>query len=222
MKKLNPQQRELLIEWVQSMAAKSLPITIEDVSQHFQVHYQTARDWVSQLEQMSILKRHPFRAGRKVQYVLSANGEGSLTETEDPFIQVVRGAETLSLADWVSGTRPVKDPVPLLRDGKLASIGAAMAYLYVRSYYADAPDHQHLRGITTPVEVRAFVGARLAQLRLDLEVVEQMLSYSGPWREGGEFARRFGLVADLAGVMQVAQQGERIIQEWRERNSLAE
>jgi len=139
-----------------------------------------------------------MRRGGKTQFV---KGTGEAISTEQAVLRslkVQRGNKTLDLAEWAATH---------LQDSSIVYCAAGVIYLFVRSYYADAPDHQHLRGVISSVDVRAFIANMLKELKKDIEVIEQILSYRVPFNEGGDLAQRFGTPPvgfDMNAAMEVA------------------
>lgn len=204
-KPLSSMQKELVIEYLLSL---DRPFTNEDLATRWDVHEQTSRLWISQLRNEGVIADHPMRLGRKLQFVLSMEGTGRV-DVDDPelrAVRVVQGKEQVTPAQWSRGN---------LQNSSVVLGAAVMQYLFVRSYYADSPDHQHLRGTVSPVEARAFFAELIKDLEANLEVMRQLLAYNAPWIEGGDFARRFGMMDNLAASMGVATQVEAKITEWK-------
>lgn len=202
--KLSGSAKELVMEWVGALESA---FTIEDMAQQFSVHEQTARRWVWQLKDECLLVESPIKRGRRSQFLqareITSNG---MYDEMAAAIKAARGNSQVTIAEWARDTAG---------NDNLSKAALAMVYLYVRSYYSESPDHQHLRGTIPPVEVRAYVASLLSDLRKDVEVLEQLVAYNTPWTEGGEISRRFGLVENLAGAMQWAEQIEPVIAAWK-------
>lgn len=182
--RLKASQKELIIEWASGLPD---PFTIDDLRQKFGVHYQTAWAWIKELLEAEVLIQHPFKQGRAHRFMLKRfEGAGNNEDSYDPIASAIRvtwGTKDQLLSEFA---------LPRHRDQKMALIGHALYYLFVRSFYADAEGHQHLRGVYTPYDVRNHIVDVLRAMKRDVEVVEQLLAYTAPWLEGGEFARRFG------------------------------
>lgn len=209
-KSLQPVQKELLLEWIAELAD---PVTIKDIALKYDVHAQTARLWVNQLRDEGLMTEHPMRRGRELQFIRTKegsgeirNGEPSYRDPDDVAIRMVRGKDQITPAEFSLSN---------LQNASMPRMAAAITYLFVRSYFADMPDHQHLRGTTPAIEVRAFLAEILQQTEKDMEVLRQLISFGAPWRDDGEFAMRFGNMTDLNGAMQVAQQFEALMNQMR-------
>lgn len=182
---LNPQQREAILDW---MRAQSDPFTYRDVELYFNVHYLTAYKWVNTLKTEGFVARYPFRRGRADQFVVNAEAmspstPGVHSEAALRALRVARGNDQLSVAQWATAN---------VEHASIAAIARAMLYLYARSYYFGAPEHEHLRGPIPVVEVRSFIAEQLAQVKRDVAVIEQLLSFKQPWGEDDALAQRFG------------------------------
>lgn len=180
--RLSNKQREVLIEWVND---RNDSFTIAEVQDIYEVHYMTAHSWVRTLENEGLIelvekagKTHHYRAAPPVggfdQETMNAR---ALRVTFGP------SKKELSIAEWASG-HCENNPVP--------AATAGMLYLFVRSYYYDAPDHQHLRGVATPLEVRGAMDKILRAMEAEANVVRQLLALRAPWIEGPSMALRFG------------------------------
>lgn len=177
---LDPVRREMLLDW---MDQRSQAFTIKDVSVSQGVHYQTAWAWMQLLRDEGLVERNGQRDGRADLYVRKAGAFENEQHRGQRAIRVAHGGKHVTIAQWVAQN---------LSDSNVAASAHALAYLLIRSYYADAADYQHLRGSIPALEVRAFVARAVAAIKEDLHVLEQLLGYRVPWGEGSELALRFG------------------------------
>jgi len=192
--KLTPIQRELIIEWMNSL---SDPFTVEDLKQQFDVHHMTAYRWMRELETDRVVVRHPFRKVRSIQYTMAPDFATNDIDPEAAAIQVRFGNNSIQLSEFVQA---------LGSDGRMRTVGGILEYLFVRSYYADSPDHQHLRGTITTADARTIVINQLTDMRRLCDAVEQLIAYTSVWREGGDLSRRFGpLVKQLVDYQAMAE-----------------
>jgi hypothetical protein len=182
---IDPQQRELLLDWARE---QNDPFTHQDVSTFFQVHYLTGYRWVKQLVREGFFERYPIRRGRADQFIvvkeaMEPAAPGVHSEASLRAIRVACGNDQLSIAAWAMRN---------LNNTSIAAVAHGLLYLYTRSYYHGAPEHEHLRGPAPVVEVRTFVANQLNMLKRDIAVIEQVLQFKQPWIEDDELAQRFG------------------------------
>lgn len=175
---MSARYRELIVEWITDLGQ---PFTIDELANHFDIHYQTAWKYVRGLTDTGILDKVDDRrlGTRNDLYSLAGSDE----ITPEQALRIRFGNDNLTLAEWACGN---------LENADIPKIAHGMMYLFVRSYYADAPDHQHLRGIHDPVQVRSFIADKLKELKKSVRAIEEMLSYRLPFDEGSKLAQRFG------------------------------
>lgn len=190
---INERQLDYIMNWARDRDA---PFTVKDLQLYANVHYQTAYGWIRDMERTGYLERLPMRAAgsRSDQFVLLKGEVGDLQNRAD--LKLRRGQASISPAFWATTHINATD---------MASVAYAVLYLFTRSYYNDAPDHQHLRGTVTPVAVRAFIASRLKELEKDIEIVRQLLSFRVLFDEGSEFAQRFGIPAEGFDMLQATE-----------------
>lgn len=176
---------------------------VDDLAEHFKVAYQTAHEWKRQLEHEQMVTR-TSTPGRRVQYMITEGGIVALDKDIDsptPPVGVDSAAIKITyqrlrvpLAEWA---------LPKVWGGNvnLTNLaGAALIYLFIRSYFADAPDHQHLRGSIPAKDIHTYLLNIRKSLRDELNVLDQLLSFPSPWEEGSEFSQRFGGLHDQFGL----------------------
>lgn len=179
---LGAKKREILIEWINDRANT---FTIKEVEEEFEVHYQTAFNWVRTLETEGLVQVVDS-AGKTNLYRACAPVGGFDPESMNARalrITSGKGKEELSIAEWA---------VSHMQSAGIPRIAHGLIYLFVRSYYYDAPDHQHLRGVMTPLEVRTAIEKDLRDIEDNIAIVRQILSLRVPWVEGPTMSLRFG------------------------------
>lgn len=177
---LDPRQREFILDWI---GEQKDPVTYDDLAHRCGVHYQTARTWIIMLEHEGLLTEYPIRQGNRKRFMISKSQPEEAGRVVRGPMMIARGTEQMTFMDWAARN---------LNNTFIAQVAHGMIYLYVRSYFANSPDHQHLRGVKVPVEVRTMILEWVDQAKRDLGAIQQMLSYQGAWHEGGELAERFG------------------------------
>lgn len=168
---MRPDKKEALVEWIGDFPNGA---TTQEIADAFEVHYQTAYGWVKQLEEERLVRKGDFK--QPYRYVTEAR-------TQSGPILVRHGKYRVTPAAWAMTS---------LQEAGLAKLAHAFVYLFVRSYYYDAPDQQHLRGVLTPQEVRDLIEEVVKDVESQLAIAKQLLSIRTPWSEGPLFAQRFG------------------------------
>lgn len=208
---LGAKQREVLLEWIDDREGT---FTIKDIEDEYEVHYQTAFNWMRTLETEGLVQvsgKGPD--GKTNLYHASAPVGGYDPESMNSrALRIAWGKDKqeLSIAEWV---------VPHHTQDYMEAIGSAFFYLFVRSYYYDAPDHQHLRGVASPIEVRAAVEKIVKFMEAELNAIRQILALRVPWVEGPSFSLRFGAQPagfDLTKAVEMAQAFQRDVLGYKE------
>lgn len=189
---LKPMLREALLSW---MKDRDKPFTVDDVAERFSKHYQTAWKWMRRLEFEGMIEEHPMTRGRASQWVLCVSPDTG----DQRAVRIAHGNKQLTIAEWAGDRRGAPN---------VAIAAKGLLYLFIRSYYEDAPDHQHLRGRIPAADVRAIIARQLDLIEEDVSVIRQLLAYRGPWQEGSELAQRFGVLPVGTTMLDVAQEAE--------------
>lgn len=181
---LGNKQRELLLDWIEDREGT---FTIKDIEEEFNNHYQTAFNWVRTLETEGLVQVVGKEGKTNLYSACTPVGGHDPESMNARALRIAwspgKDKKELSVAEWASGH---VDQMPV------GAACGAMLYLFIRSYYYDAPDHQHLRGVASPIEVRAAMEKILKFIEAEAHVIRQLLALRAPWVEGPSLALRFG------------------------------
>lgn len=155
------------------------PRTVHEVAEYFNVHYQTAWNWLKELKKRNEINELPIKEAGRVQYMIGPRvQEGVL---------LVRWRDEVKELGWILGGLHVNS-VNIER-----AMQSVLASIYCWAHYKDS-DMSHLAGSFEPVQIKQMTRQLRDRAHNLVRMLDSALDSDRLWESKAEVAELFGKV----------------------------